>query len=240
MSNIIHKRPSTTSDKWRHRQRTQRLVFSPLAWLKLMYFLHAGNTEVGGFAISCDKDPLYIQDFVTVSQATTCVGVHFADEAVADYFDRCVDGGLTPERFGRIWCHTHPADSAQPSRMDEETFERVFGRCDWAIMFIVSRTARTYARLCFPAGPGGNVLLEVEVDWAALPMLIQENAVQLSQEMFSWTQEFIQNIHPVKLETGSAAIADDAGDWWEYEDYIPFDHEVSLQSDRFQEEEVRS
>src|SRR5689334_14381541 len=64
------------------------LVLSPLAFLKLQFFLHVGDTEVGGFGVSRSPgDLLYVEDFVTVSQQTTCVTVEFDDAAVADHFD---------------------------------------------------------------------------------------------------------------------------------------------------------
>ena len=140
------------------------LTFSPLAWLKLQYFCHAGDTEIGGFGVSADDDPLYVEDFVTVRQHVSAVTVRFEDAAVADFFDRCVDAGLAPGRFARIWCHTHPGDSVTPSDTDEETFARTFGSCDWSLMFILGRTGRTYARLAFAAGPGGAFEIPVAVD----------------------------------------------------------------------------
>ena len=78
------------------RDKPPTLVFSPLAWLKLKFFCHAGDTEVGGFAISAEADPLYVEDFVTVRQHTTVVSVEFDDAAVADHFDDAVDAGLAP------------------------------------------------------------------------------------------------------------------------------------------------
>lgn len=102
---------------WR---RQPQLVFSPLAWLKLQHFCHAGDTEIGGFGITSKNDPLYVIDFVTVRQATTALTVAFADDAVADYIDRCVDAGLAPQNFLRVWCHTHPCSSANPSGIDED------------------------------------------------------------------------------------------------------------------------
>ena len=143
------------------------LTFAPWAWLKLQYFCHAGPTEVGGFGIARAADPLYLEDFVTVRQLATAVSVRFLDEAVADFFDRCVDAGLDPQRFSRVWCHTHPGDSVTPSGTDEETFARSFGACDWSLMFILGRTGKTYARLAFPAGPRGEVLVPTAVDWPA-------------------------------------------------------------------------
>src|SRR5258707_14409576 len=88
-----------------------RLTFAPLAWLKLQFFCHAGDTEVGGFAITAADRPLYVEEFVTLAQETSPISVRFHDEAVADYFDRCVDRGLPPDRFARIWLHTHPGAS---------------------------------------------------------------------------------------------------------------------------------
>ena len=132
------------------------LVFSPLAWLKLQFFCHAGDTEVGGFAISRGDDLLHIEDFVTVRQDVSPVTVRFHDDAVADFFDRCVDDGLETQQCGRIWCHTHPGNCVQPSQTDEETFARVFGSCDWALMFILARGGASYARLRFRAGPGAS------------------------------------------------------------------------------------
>ena len=48
---------------------------------------------------------------------------------------------------------------------DEETFARVFGRSDWAVMFILARGGQSYARLRFNVGPGGSLMLPVEVDY---------------------------------------------------------------------------
>src|SRR5688500_12998820 len=96
------------------------LTFAPLAWLKLQYFCHAGDTEIGGFAITSADDPLYVERFETVDQRVTGASVEFEDEAVADFFDRCVDEGLKPQRFARVWLHTHPGASPDPSLIDEE------------------------------------------------------------------------------------------------------------------------
>jgi len=181
------------------------LVFSPLAWLKLQFFCHAGCTEVGGFGISSEHDPLYVRDFLTVKQVTTEVSVEFDDAAVADHFDAAADAGITPARCGRIWCHTHPGDSPQPSTVDEETFGRVFGSCDWSVMFILSRACRTYARLGFSAGPGGAVEMEVKVDWESWPREVAGRARDLAALARSWAEEFVRNVVPAPLHTAGEA-----------------------------------
>jgi hypothetical protein len=141
------------------------LRFSPYAWGKLLYLRDSGRTEVGGFGVSAADDLLRIEDVQLVRQSCTPVTVRFDDQSVADYFDTQVDAGLTPERFARIWVHTHPGNSAQPTTVDEETFLRCFGTADWAVMFILAKGGESFARLQFNTGPGLAMLLEVEIDF---------------------------------------------------------------------------
>jgi hypothetical protein len=96
----------------------------------------------------------------------TCVSVKFDDGAVSQFFDQQVDLGRKPEQFARIWLHSHPGESPEPSTTDEETFQRVFGSCQWAIMAIVAQDNSTYARLSFNIGPGGQVLIPADVDFS--------------------------------------------------------------------------
>ena len=138
----------------------RRLVFAPLAWLKLQYLCHAGPTEVAGFGLSAEHDPLYLEDVLVVRQRATPVAVAFDDAAVADLFDTMA----SPARFARVWLHTHPGASVIPSATDEATFAGAFGGCDWAAMAILGRTGRTSVRLRFNAGPGGSVDLPAAVD----------------------------------------------------------------------------
>ena len=128
------------------------LRFSPTAWAKLLFMRDMTDNEVGGFGVTQADDLLLVTDFVLVKQKVTCVSVSFDDEAVADYFEDQVEVGRVPEQFGRIWLHSHPGDSPRPSSIDEETFQRVFGRCQWAVMFIVARGGGSYARLRFSVG----------------------------------------------------------------------------------------
>lgn len=149
----------------RRSKRLPRLRFSPTAWTKLLFLRDKGPTEVGGFGIAPATDLLYIDDIRLVQQNCTSISVAFDDSAVAEFFDEQIDAGRRPEQFGRIWIHTHPGQSAQPSHVDEETFSRVFGPCDWAVMFILAREGETYCRLSFRAGPGGAFEIPVLVDF---------------------------------------------------------------------------
>lgn len=141
------------------------LRFTPAAWAKLLFWRDLGGTEVGGFGISAAADPLLIEDVRLVRQTCSVVTVKFDDASVADLFDEQVDLGRMPEQFSRVWIHTHPGQSPQPSHVDEQTFERVFGMFHWSVMFIVARGGETYARLQFRVGPGGTWEIPVTVDY---------------------------------------------------------------------------
>jgi proteasome lid subunit RPN8/RPN11 len=142
------------------------LRFSPTAWAKLLYFRDKSQNEVGGFGITKPDDLLSVTDLLTVKQEVSCVSVKFDDEAVSKLFDEQVDLGRKPEQFARIWLHTHPGDSPEPSSTDEDTFGRVFGRCQWAVMFVLAQDGSTYARLSFNIGPGGQILIPTKVDYS--------------------------------------------------------------------------
>lgn len=160
-------RPPMVEPRRRRRPpRRPTLRFTPWAWAKLVFLRDLGPTEVGGFGISAADDLLLIEDIRLVRQRCTSVTVQFDDAAVADFFDEMVDRGLPPERFARVWIHTHPGDSASPSWVDEETFVRSFGRSDWALMFILAQGGQTTARLRFHVGPGGDCELPVDVDFS--------------------------------------------------------------------------
>jgi len=141
------------------------LRFSPYAWAKLLFFRDRGQTEIGGFGVTPADDLLYIEDFVTVKQSATVAGVTFEDRAVGQFLDDQVDAGRQPAQVLRIWCHTHPGRSPEPSCVDEETFTRVFGSCDHAVMFVLATGGKSYARLRFNVGPGGDLRIPVEIDY---------------------------------------------------------------------------
>lgn len=156
------------------------------------------TSTIGGFGISAADDLLFIEDIELVAQTCTWVHVAFDDEAVADFFDRQVDVGRRPEQFGRIWVHTHPGKSPEPSGTDELTFTRVFGRAEWALMFILARGGQTYARLRYNVGPGADVLLPVEVDYSGKFAGSSNDA---------WREEYRANVRLPPLDRPKAAIS---------------------------------
>ena len=169
------------------------LRFSPTAWAKLMFFRDYGDTEISGFGISDPEDLLCVIDFQTVKQDTTVASISLDDQAIANYFDIQVDAGRKPEQFFRLWLHSHPGNSPTPSTVDEQTFARVFGRSDWAVMCVVAREGKTYARLRFNVGPGGETSIPICVDYS-FPFGASE------QE--AWEAEYRANIKAAELSRG--------------------------------------
>lgn len=202
------------------------LRFTPTAWAKLQYLCHRGDTEIGGFGITPPPpdepdDQLLIEEFFVPMQQTTAVTVAFDDESVADFFEDQFTAGRSPEQFGRVWIHTHPGNCPNPSSVDEETFARVFGGCDWAVMFILACGGKTYARLRFNTGPGGTVLLPVEVD-------CQQPFAGSDHE--AWEAVYLERVH--EQEAHSLMLGewdlDEANDSFELIDELGLYEEVEL------------
>ncbi len=188
-------------------RKSPALRLSPTAWAKLLFLRDLGETEVGGFGITAADELLCVEDIQLVRQECTPVSVAFDDQAVADFFDRQVDMGRRPEQFGRTWVHTHPGNFPEPSMTDEETFARVFGRTDWAVMFILARGGRSYARLEFHVGPGGWLLLPIEVDFTR-PFAAADQAAWKEEYLANVQEEFLPLALPRGRSHGQAALAD--------------------------------
>lgn len=165
--------------------RAPTLRFSPTAWAKLLYLRDCGDTEIGGFGLAAPQDLLYVDDVRLVKQYCSPTSVRFDDASVADFFDAQVDRGSTPDRFARIWLHTHPGASALPSPTDETTFARVFGEGAWAVMFILAEFGQCHARLAFQVGPRGAFEIPVEVDFRS-PFAASRHA--------DWEAEYRENV----------------------------------------------
>ncbi len=133
----------------------------------MLFLRDYGTTEVGGFGISSVDDLLLVQDVQLVRQVCSWASVKFDDASVADFFDEQVDLGGKPSEFGRLWIHTHPGDCPRPSGTDEQTFARVFGTADWAVMAILANGGQSYARLRFNTGPGGEIEIPMGVDYGS-------------------------------------------------------------------------
>ncbi|MEX2307299.1 MAG: hypothetical protein WD738_06890 [Pirellulales bacterium] len=208
------------------RRRQTVLRFSPTAWAKLSFLRDVGDTEIGGFGIAAAHDLLFVDDLRLVKQDCGWAHVEFDDQSVADFFDDQVDADRRPEQFARIWVHTHPGNSPQPSSTDEATFARVFGRSDWAVMFILARGGQCYARLCYNVGPGADIEVPVDVDYSR-PFAGSDVAL--------WQQEYLANVRvpppdppkkaAAEMKSTSHGKDEFVDDWWRdaWSDYLAFE-----------------
>lgn len=186
----LHRQLRRPRERRSRRTRRPSLRFSPTAWAKLLCLRDEGPTEVGGFGITSADDLLCVEDVCLIRQSCTVVSVKFDDAAVAEFFEEQVTAGRKPEQFARIWIHTHPGDSASPSHVDERTFRRVFGRCDWAVMFILAQGGQTYARIRYGVGPGGAMEIPVWVDFRK-PFT--------ASDIDRWQCEYAASVHPFEF-----------------------------------------
>lgn len=202
--------------------------FSPTAWAKLLFLRDAGETEIGAFGISAPDDLLFVEDVQLVPQTCTSVTVEFDDAAVATFFDEQVDRGRRPESFARLWLHTHPANSAEPSGTDESTFARVFGRSEWAVMFILASGEQTSARLRLNVGPGADVQLPVEVEFSG---------AFAGTDFEAWREQYERCVRVPMAEPAASSMAGSADaalpgadlfleDWHRaaWDDYLEYEH----------------
>ncbi|QDT36886.1 hypothetical protein [Stratiformator vulcanicus] len=144
------------------------------------------------------------------------------DVGVADFFDAQVELGRSPAEFARVWIHTHPGRSPTPSGVDEQTFDRCFGRADWAVMFILAENERCYGRLRFGHEPGFSLDLGADVTF--------EHPFEATDHK-SWQAELDANLTVLEPQTvcGPDLVDRDEFfdeqnfDWdWRWEDEEPF------------------
>ncbi len=71
-----------------------------------------------------------------------------------------------PENTIRIWCHTHPGNSASPSGTDWETFVERFEQTDFGVMFILAKQGAVTANLAIKVnGELAAVEMKTLIDW---------------------------------------------------------------------------
>lgn len=174
-------------------------------YLKLQFLCHKADVEVGGYGVAFDKSNLlYVDDFQMVKQRSTVASMVFDDTGLAEYFEVMSENGFEPNQFARLWFHTHPEMSANPSHTDETTFSDKFSDCSWAVMAILSKTNDTTARLkANVAGVALNEEIPWEVDWRALPKLI--TATPLDVLVPSWEAELEKYIEKPSFRSYNAS-----------------------------------
>lgn len=166
----------------------QTLRFAPDAWAKIQHMTKNAKTEISGFGIVHPDDPLYVMEFQTIKQECTSAYTEMDDNAVADFFDQQVERGLQPASFARVWIHTHPGMSPNPSSKDEDTFKKQFGSCNHAFMCIFGKNGGSYCRLSVDT-PLGRAEFEIDtaVDFTSYEFL--------GSNTKEWIEELTKNVN---------------------------------------------
>jgi hypothetical protein len=186
------------------RRNALKLRFNPLAWLKYVFLCHAFNFEVGSFGISkspAQDDLLYVEELHIIAQTSSSAHTEFDDNALAEFFEiMTIDRKIPLEQCSRLWFHTHPEMSADPSGTDENTFATKFDGTEWAVMGIFSKRNDSYARLKYNKGPGIERELDWEVDWARFPEVALQFASGEGQRTLQaqWRAEVAEKVNANK------------------------------------------
>lgn len=149
-----------------------KLLWSPTAFAKMAWMLNRSKeidqVEITGFGIAEDPaHPLNVTDFRLVKAECTSAHIDMDDEALANLVDDCLDVDIQPYQCSRIWCHTHPGVSATPSGDDWDTMDRHFGKCDFAVMFILGTELATTCHMTINiAGHTTQMSIKTAVDYS--------------------------------------------------------------------------
>lgn len=137
---------------------------SPHAYQKVAFFTRK-DVEVGGFAITSPEDPSLILDFVVLPQTSSSCEFDFSPDGMQNYLNEMVDAGISPNNCFRMYIHTHPGNSPQPSSVDNEQFDKLMQDYPWFGMIIFAKDLSTYARVKMTQGCGLEAELDLEIDW---------------------------------------------------------------------------
>ncbi len=198
------------------------LQFTPYAWAKLLFMRDKASDEVGAFGISTPDDLLAVQDIAVIGQKVGSVSMEFEDEAIADFYDAQTQAGRKPAEYARIWIHTHPGSMTNPSSTDFETFNRVFGGSDWAVMFILAQNGATSCELRFHVGPKASLDIPTKINYkASFP----------ASDIEAWEHEYSENVIR-KTYTQNKVFSYNHKRSWQYDSYNGDDDDVSVWWDK--------
>lgn len=142
--------------------------FNAYAFSKYLYGRDAVDTEISFFGVTAENDPNLIIDLIIPPQECSSAYTEFDDGAISDLLEAMADLGYSPDRWSRVWLHTHPGASASPSGTDENTFRDDF-LAEFACMIILARGGELYCRQRFQLKNGMKFAAKTDckVDWGA-------------------------------------------------------------------------
>lgn len=174
----------------------EKLTIGPMAYLKLLFMLRKGGTEVGGFGVMYEPAKLYIDEFVMPKQYASSGFVRFDDDDMINLTAALHERGINPIHWAPVWFHTHPPGMGPtPSGHDENTFKEAFKDYDWAIMAIMANDRTVSARLrCKALGPGGFTWISKELTVEA--DLGNIHQIKRTLDLPAWHEEYDTKVRP--------------------------------------------
>ena len=193
-----------------------QLVLSPLAYLHWEFLCHVGEVEVSAFGVTAPGRPLYVEELWLPHQEGGWASTE-VDDWTELFDDAAPENNWKPEQIGKVWLHTHPGNSADPSATDEQTFKEKFGDCAWALMLILAKNSEAYCRLRV----GGPLPIEQAVDWGVSWRRMPEYAARIAERAGAWKAEYDERVRerryaPAQVSGGYKLITPESADWADY------------------------
>lgn len=143
------------------------ILFSPVAYQKLRYFLNnKDDVEIAGFGQTSPEYPEVIIDFHLVGQIAEPVDVTMTEDGIQDYVDKMSDLDVPMNECFRIWIHTHPTFSTSPSAQDIKTFQELYESNPWFAMIILNRKDEWHGEIGYKSGPvPTSYEVDLDIDW---------------------------------------------------------------------------
>ena len=173
----------------RYKKQTNTLLIDPKVWAKLIYMRDREGAEVSGFGISeSEENSLHIIDFKLVPQVNLSVFTEFEDKGLANYLEDMCMSGVSPARCLRIWIHTHPGMSPQPSGHDESTFKRVNADSTWGVMCIIADSTEFARGVVNDGTLSGTMALTVSIAFDSTFEGVTDD------DFKAWEDEYCENV----------------------------------------------
>jgi len=114
-----------------------------------------------GISKNSEDDIHRVVDVLCVPQECTGGNTEFLEKEYTDWREaRMFDDKMDPITFSRIWIHTHPGESPNPSNVDEDNFKKIKEDADFACMYIVAKKNKDYCRTMYDSRLGQKQTLE--------------------------------------------------------------------------------
>ena len=125
-----------------------KIHMTPHAFWHLQWMAQRTECELSSMGVlSIEKTGFTLVDVILVKQEVSIAHVDldmdwWAEKQVELFETR----GIQPWQTS-VWLHTHPTGVERPSTTDEETMRESFGTWDFAVMIVLTKCGRFFARL---------------------------------------------------------------------------------------------